>query len=173
MTNKTKKILALSGCSIACMALIIAISLQFFNPEPADDALGSGQNAESNLSINIPETGEDSASTLPDQTDQPEQIIQGDPAKPEATQEQLTDPTTKPDGEKVEGTPESTDHNNVSKPATQAPASSDAPQGGEKKDGMIYVPGFGWIKDEGGGGSGTTVGNPDDELTGNKVGSMD
>ncbi|MDA8228078.1 MAG: hypothetical protein M0T74_10355 [Desulfitobacterium hafniense] len=55
----------------------------------------------------------------------------------------------------------------------------------------IWVPSFGWVKDEGGGsiaipvdgegdinkqvgvmGGGTTVGNPGDELTGHKVGSM-
>ena len=29
---------------------------------------------------------------------------------------------------------------------------SDTPKHGEKKDGMIYINGFGWIKDEGGGG---------------------
>lgn len=36
----------------------------------------------------------------------------------------------------------------------------------------VWIPGFGWIKDEGGGSVGTTVGNPGDELTGNKVGQM-
>lgn len=40
---------------------------------------------------------------------------------------------------------------------------------GEKQ---IYILGFGWIKDEGGGSVGTIVGNPGDELTGNKVGIM-
>jgi len=40
---------------------------------------------------------------------------------------------------------------------------------GEKQ---IYILGFGWIKYEGGGSVGTTVGNPGDELTGNKVGIM-
>ena len=37
---------------------------------------------------------------------------------------------------------------------------------------QIYLLGFGWIKDEGGGSVGTTVGNPGDKLTGNKVGIM-
>lgn len=37
----------------------------------------------------------------------------------------------------------------------------------------IWIPGFGWIVDEGGGSIGTTVGNPGDELTGNKVGVID
>ncbi|MHB1405610.1 MAG: DUF6550 family protein [Desulfitobacteriaceae bacterium] len=55
----------------------------------------------------------------------------------------------------------------------------------------MWIPGFGWVKDEGGGsvgitvdgkgdinkqigvmGGGTTVGNPGDELTGHKVGIM-
>lgn len=36
-----------------------------------------------------------------------------------------------------------------------------------------WIPGFGWIVDEGGGSVGTTVGNPGDKLTGNKVGIMD
>lgn len=38
---------------------------------------------------------------------------------------------------------------------------------GEKQ---IYILGFGWIKDEGGGNARTTVGNSGDELTGNKAG---
>lgn len=41
--------------------------------------------------------------------------------------------------------------------------------GGEKQ---IYIDGFGWIKDEGGGSIGRAVGNPGDGLTGNKVGIM-
>jgi len=36
----------------------------------------------------------------------------------------------------------------------------------------VWILGFGWIKDEGGGSVRTTVGNPGDELTGNKVGQM-
>ena len=40
---------------------------------------------------------------------------------------------------------------------------------GEKQ---IYLLGFGWIKDEGGGSVGTMVGNPGDQLTGHKVGVM-
>ena len=60
----------------------------------------------------------------------------------------------------------------VSKPA---PVSAE-PKPGDRAviDGKphIWIPGFGWIKDEGGGSVGTTVGNPGDELTGNKVGQM-
>lgn|GEM_PF-567925 len=56
-----------------------------------------------------------------------------------------------------------------------APASAE-PKPGDRTiiDGKPYVwiPGFGWIVDEGGGSVGTMVGNPDDQLTGNKVGIM-
>lgn len=37
---------------------------------------------------------------------------------------------------------------------------------------QLYIEGFGWIKDEGGGAQGSMVGNPGDELTGNKIAQM-
>jgi beta-galactosidase/beta-glucuronidase len=40
----------------------------------------------------------------------------------------------------------------------------------EIKKRKIYVPGFGWIEDNGGGGSGTTA--EDNVQNGNKIGSM-
>jgi hypothetical protein len=36
----------------------------------------------------------------------------------------------------------------------------------------VWIPGFGWIVVEGGGSVGTMVGNPGDELTGNKFSLM-
>ncbi|MEK4454037.1 DUF6550 family protein [Paenibacillus sp. FSL L8-0506] len=48
------------------------------------------------------------------------------------------------------------------------------PQAGDKNSkGQVYVPGFGWLEDQGGGTQETVVGNEGDELTGNKVGTMD
>ncbi|WP_052380346.1 DUF6550 family protein [Paenibacillus camerounensis] len=48
------------------------------------------------------------------------------------------------------------------------------PEAGDKNNkGQIYIPGFGWVEDQGGGRQGTTVGEEGDELTGNKVGTMD
>lgn len=49
---------------------------------------------------------------------------------------------------------------------------SDRPKNGERKDGMIYIYGFGWIVDEGGGSVGHKMGEDGDTLTGNKVGEM-
>jgi hypothetical protein len=169
MTDKRKRMLLISGCSVACLALLLAIGSQFYNPDTVKDSAISKQSGEESLKIDTTAeelSDSDSNAALPDQTDLPDQSIQSDPTKPEATPEQLTDPTTKPDGEKVEGTPKATDHNNVTKPETTAPAPA-----GETKEGMMYVPGFGWMKDNGGVGEGTYA--EDMYENGNKIGEMD
>lgn len=62
------------------------------------------------------------------------------------------------------------------KPVSKSTPASAEPKPGDRTviDGKphIWLPGFGWIVDEGGGSVGTMVGNPGDELTGNKVGIM-
>lgn len=50
-------------------------------------------------------------------------------------------------------------------------SSSSKPANGTKKDGMVYVDGFGWVKDEGGGGQGTVVNG--DWGGGDQVGIME
>ena len=79
------------------------------------------------------------------------------PAPPQIEDEEmLTDPDKEPTYE-----PEQIEV----KPQTEAP--SDTPKHGDKKDGMIYINGFGWIADEGGG-----IGYTDTEMyqNGNKIG---
>ncbi|NLI92964.1 MAG: hypothetical protein GX434_12470 [Peptococcaceae bacterium] len=74
--------------------------------------------------------------------------------------------------EKTEPAPQSEPARAVSKLAT----ASSEPKSGDKAiiNGKphIWIPGFGWIVDEGGGSVGTTIGNPGDELIGYKVGQM-
>ena len=48
-------------------------------------------------------------------------------------------------------------------------STQEQPQGGEKQDGKIYVPGFGWIEDEGGG---SDVHEAPNAGTGEPVGDM-
>lgn len=109
--------------------------------------------------------------TRPAQTDQSEQSIQPEPTKPEAPKEEkLTDPTVKPNGEKVEGTPVPVEHEHVERPAETEP-SPDTPQAGDISGNQIYVPGFGWVENHGGGGSGTVA--EDMYENGNKIGIMD
>lgn len=73
-------------------------------------------------------------------------------------EEMLTNPEQEPVYESEQVNPQQTP------PETP----SDTPKHGDKKDGMIYINGFGWIKDEGGGGIGYT----DNEMyqNGNKIG---
>lgn len=98
-----------------------------------------------------------------------EQTIQGDiPEKPVYTEAELTNPTQKPTGEKVE--PDKKDEEQVST-ESQNPIKDSSPAGGDTKQGQIFIPGFGWVKDEGGGAQGTTA--EDMFENGNKIGNMD
>lgn len=117
------------------------------------------------------ENTEQAVDARPAQTDQTEQSIQPEPTKPEAPDEEiLIDPTVKPDGTQVEGEPETVEHDAVEKPAeTEKPAGT--PQAGDTSGNQIYVPGFGWVENHGGGGSGTVA--EDMYENGNKIGIMD
>ena len=179
LTDKAKKRLTIAGFGVMCVVLVIAIASRFVPEAPKEVSVQPSSAVSEEVSPSIPpavEPGAAQASSVPtiDPSQAPsqpidtgdstgtEQSIQAEVTKPtEPPKEVLTDPSKTPDGEKV---------GKDQKPETNQ---SDTPKSGDKKDGKIYVPGFGWIDDNGGGGSGTTVGNPGDELTGNKVGSMD
>lgn len=85
-------------------------------------------------------------------------------------EEMLTDPTKKPDGTKLEEPPVPVDHESVEKPAEPEPDPGQ-PQAGDTSGNQIYVPGFGWVENHGGGGSGTVA--EDMYENGNKIGIMD
>lgn len=104
-----------------------------------------------------------------EQTNQIQQKIQPDVTKPKSpSKKALTDPNKKPDGTKVDTPPEPVEHERVEK-TKEAPTQSKEPQGGDTKDGKVYLPGFGWVTDTGG--SGTDAN--DMYENGNKIGSMD
>lgn len=185
LTDKTKKNLTIAGLGVVCVVFVIVISSQFKPEAPKEVSVQPSCMVSDEINpddviplpsteVNVPpiNSAESSAPTV-DAGDSSgtEQSIQADVIKPtEPPQEVKTDPSKTPDGQKVDKvTP--VEHDKATKP--ENPTSADTPKSGDKKDGKIYVPGFGWIDDNGGGGSGTTVGNPGDELTGNKVGSMD
>ncbi len=91
--------------------------------------------------------------------------------------EEITKPITTPPAPKVEDEAVLTDpaappeYEPQQTTVTAAPEQkSDTPNHGETKDGKIYINGFGWVKDEGGGGTGYV----DTEMyqNGNKIGSF-
>lgn len=193
MNEKMKKRLAIGGCAVIGIALAAAIGLQFQKAPTQADILPPKSTESSEVTVAPPETtsttapsteGKEITVTVPStttapestqavdsrpaQTDQTEQSIQPEATKPVVTEEQKKDMTQKPNGEAVSGEPEVVDHDTYT-PPVEEPKNPDKPQGGEQKDGKIYVPGFGWIDDVGDG-QGSTV--DDMYENGNKIGDM-
>lgn len=110
---------------------------------------------------NFPEPEKKPASNT-SQTDNTTPTDNTPPAEPpKVTDEKmLTDPTKEPTYEN--------DQTTVTPPETPADSNANPAMHGQKKDGMIYINGFGWVADEGGGG----VGEHDSEMreNGNKIG---
>ena len=193
MNEKMEKWLSIGGCAVMGIALAVAIGLQFQKAPTRADVLPPESTKSAEVTVAPPETtskptqpAEEKEITVtvppttaapestqavdsrPAQTDQTEQSIQPEATKPVVTEEQKKDMTQKPNGETVTGEPEVVDHDTYTPPAEEP--KPDEPQGGSQKDGKIYVPGFGWIEDNGGGGSGTTA--DDMYENGNKIGDM-
>lgn len=189
LTEKKKKYLTVCGGIILCAGLMAAIAFQFRTEAPEDEAAetvedavteiivdpGESQPEESGGSELVANPGNDRTEAdetappvdgRPAQTDEAEQSIQPDVEKPETPDgEALTDPTVRPDGTPVEdaletGGDEADPETNISEP-----------QAGDTEGGQIYIPGFGWVDNQGGGSSGTSAG--DMYENGNKIGSMD
>ena len=194
LSHKAKKGLIVSGTAVISIGIITVIALTMTGGTPADTAPESSE-VSSEPIISIAPIEEDSStktqSTAP--TFNPEN---GESRTTELTQ--IEKPTSQPPAPKIEGdssktngketpptNPALTDKKHKpsytkppvapgskSKPSTNKPTKpkENKPSGG--KQGQVYVEGFGWIDDIGEGEE-TTVGNPGDELTGNKVGIMD
>lgn len=64
---------------------------------------------------------------------------------------QATPPAGKPKDTTSQAPVENPDKNGQCQPEQKPKPESYKPQGGEKENGKIYVPGFGWIEDKGGG----------------------
>lgn len=187
MNDKSKRSLLIAGLCVICVGLIFAISSRFQTDTPAKGETTPATLAETKVTPdinNVEGTAEktnekdlviqlDQPVTTPtdkpaDQTGQPVQNLQPDVTKPpEPSGSQKTDPSKKPDGEKVDKV-QAVDHGGVKKPDNPPPQSNE-PKGGEIKDGKVYLPGFGWVPETGG--SGTKA--DDMYENGNKIGTMD
>lgn len=154
MTEKTKRNLAIGGGAVICIALIAAIGLQFGKAPAGEDV----------LPVDTPPASEvvvDPGEAATGKTEEKELVIE--------TGSKETEPetdSTKP----VETPPAPVEHDEVVAPSEpESPA--DEPQAGDTQNGQIYIPGFGWTENHGGGSSGTTA--DDMYENGNKIGIMD
>ena len=168
INDRLKKWLLITGGLALSVVLVVAIMSQFKAPTINDLDLPEQNSSTQKVAVENPDITEkeDDIKVPPIQIQEEsktgngidkgtEQTIQPDPIKPEYTDEQLKNPVQKPNGEKVTEQDKPIEHSKVEKPSTP-PKSDSQPQGGEKKNGQIYVPGFGWIDDIGEG-QGTVV----------------
>lgn len=194
MTEKTKKYLAIGAGGVVCVGLLAAIGLQLGKPPAKQDKLPEQSSIvseivvdpskdtsetnpvikpndkETNSLANGQQTAEQPVDNRPPQTDQTQQSIQPDVDKPKPpSQQALTDPTQKPDGTQVDTPPEPVEHEKVEQPQ-ELPPQPNEPQAGDTENGKIYIPGFGWVEDHGGGSSGIVA--DDMYENGNKIGIM-
>ncbi len=183
MNEKTKKWIIVAGGLAICAVLVMAIAGRFSKPATEDALLpiqsDDGKDIVVDESNNIEKENQIIVSPIEvsEQVDDgngavdqgTEQTIQDDAEKPIYTEEELTNPDKKPNGDEVTEQDISVDHDKVQTPS-ETPKQDNQPQSGDKKDGQIYVPGFGWIEDEGGGGE-ATVGKSDGDIN-KQVGIM-
>lgn len=176
ISDKTKKRLIVSVGLAVSIVLIILIAMQF-KKEPVKEVVDSSPSSAATI------TPAEALKTQKDIVVQDSKVAEATKSTTQAPNTAIssgTKQTIQPDPVKPT-TPKSTDKTSgtdkkptvTGKPNTAAKDSTTSktePKGGEKKDGKIYVPGFGWVKDNGGG----TEVKPVDDMyeNGNKIGEM-
>lgn len=165
MKDSTKKRMIVVGGLALCVVLVFVIALQFAEEKPTDILPSTESSKQAEVVI---ESGSGSSSAAPDSSSDvsddsvtavsqtpsslastvsvgTEQAIQADPEVPEKPEEEvLTDPSQKPDGTPVEGTPTPEDHDTYQPPEPPSvntggglPGFSDVPNAGENQGGVI------------------------------------
>ena len=175
MKANVKKHVIIGSLSAACIAMVCVIAAQFNTKLPSADGNADQAVTEAEISVEITTkakvendpvtTDSDKDSNAATETEtadngiQHEDFIENGGIEVDQSFTEATKPETAPPP------PEITDEaalTNPSEPPTyeseqveikaqQTDAPSDTPQHGDKKDGMIYINGFGWVEDNGGG----------------------
>lgn len=177
MNMKTKRIASVFGLSVVCIALIAVIAMQFNKEDESSIQADVTTSALEDVKVSIyrdESSGSSETQAVMEKSEtesvQTTIIVQDNfseatkPAEPEkpnvdasGQDNVLTDPATTPAYKESDVT--------VTSPQETTP------QNGDKKDGKIYVNGFGWVENEGGGGVSET--NNEMYENGNKIGSME
>lgn len=191
LSDRKKKWCIVTGISVMCIILVIAIVSRFkeetlVEAEATTAAMITTTDSPTISTLSV--TGEETTTPVTTQevSVQPtsteagiqnmdtadssgtEQSIQPEVTKPaEPIEEAKKDPTKTPSGEKVTTAVQAEENKAQS---TTAPTQSSS-ESENNHEGEIYVPGFGWVEDNGGGVSQETI--EDMYENGNKIGSMD
>lgn len=186
MKEKTKKWLTVAGLVAVCIGLVFGISRGLYREPEQKTVMETAEKKETEVVVDTEDVTE--PDVMPEtETEKPteeELVIQ--PEKESGitgTEQEVQKEPVKTEEEKPAEPPALSEDADVKNPDTP-PVYEDEPkdEGGEQpgdgtpshgdtKDGMIYIDGFGWIPNEGGGGSGTVA--DDMYENGNKIGIMD
>lgn len=153
-----------------CVVLAVAV-FSFVGGSSEKDKLNIVENTSKNITVGNIKADDKVEVSVPDVIKTPATGMENqtssnvvlDISKKQDVQVPITEPQKKPSEPekpvvKDEGALKNPDRQPVyDKKQTTVEVKSTEPKSGDKKDGKVYIPGFGWVKDEGGGGKGEVV----------------
>ena len=177
-----KKLLAVLGAAaivvIVAGAVLLGKGGQTTAVDPASipsdvsagdvDSSNTPDSSSSEPLVVAPDASKSEAADSQNQTDAVLNVEQEDRVEVDLTESQPKPEPTPPPAPSEEEQQAASEAN---KPIVSDPTDGQ-PQTGDTQNGSIYLEGFGWITDEGGGTKEIPVGEAGDELTGNQVGNM-
>lgn len=185
LSAKTQKGLLVSGLAVLCIVLAIALFSFVGGGGEKSKADIAGNDTGTSVTVNDIKAEDKTGVAVPDITKAPAATGSQapgnenpvlNPDKQQNVEVPITKPTDKPAEPEKPVVKDEKQTKNPDKPPvydkqqTTVEPKSSQPKSGDKKDGKVYIPGFGWVKDEGGGGKGEVV-NSDGDIN-KQVGQM-
>ena len=169
LSAKTQKRLLVSGLAAICVVLVIAV-FSFVGGSGEKDKSNIANNISNNVTVDDIKTDDKTGVSVPNITaptngteSQTSSNVVLDISKQQNVEVPIAETPQKPaEPEKPvvkdAGALKNPDTPPVyNKEQTTVEKKSSEPKSGDKKDGKVYIPGFGWVVDEGGGGKGEVV----------------
>lgn len=166
-SDKTKKQMLIGGLGALCTVLAVVLTVSFSGRNPSQDTVAAASGSPSGVSVGGISSSSKPEVSVPPVSSAPNQSASSDPVL-DVTKEQhietsLTESSGPSSEPKKPTVSDSSALNNSSKKPTYSKEQThpnqtvSQPKTGDKKSGMIYVDGFGWVKNEGGGAAGETI----------------
>lgn len=183
LSAKAQKWLLVVGLAVLCVVLAVAV-FSFVGGSSKKDKTNIAENISKNVTVEDIKADDKSGVSVPDVTEpsangtesQESSNVVLDISKKQDVEVPITEPQKKPSEPEKPVVKDETEIKNSDKPPvydkqqTTVETKSSEPKSGDKKDGKVYIPGFGWVKDEGGGSQGK-VGKSDGDIN-KQVGIM-
>lgn len=177
LSAKTQKGLLVSGLAVLCTVLAVALfsfvggGSEKSKADISENDIGTSVmvndiKAEDKTGVAVPDIEKAPAATGSQAPDNENVVL--DPDKQQNIEVPITKPAEKPAEPEKPVVNDEKETKNPDKPPvydkqqTTVEPKSSQPKSGDKKDGKVYISGFGWVKDEGGGSQGEVVGSDGD-----------